>query len=342
MVTLKNFTWVLPPITMEQEDSLNEIARIHASGLVRRFGVKPAQVARRRFDNVTFASSQDGLLERMRFFGPRAENVLSTFYPEGSTPPDHIVHVTCTGYVAPSAAQTLVSERLWSESTKITHAYHMGCYASLPAIRMAEGFALSGERRIDIVHTEMCGLHMDREKSAPEQLVVQSLFADGHIKYMVTADNSAHAGGGFRVLKICEQLIPDTRADMTWTPGDRAMQMTLSPEVPNHIRRHIRAFIERLARESQRDMAELLKNAVFALHPGGPKIIDGIRDALELSEPQILASRAVLRERGNMSSATLPHIWKELLDQRIASGTPVVSLAFGPGLTVFGGVFETL
>jgi predicted naringenin-chalcone synthase len=53
----------------------------------------------------------------------------------------------------------------------------------------------------------------------------------------------------------------------------------------------------------------------------------------------VALSHKVLRERGNMSSATLPHIWKEILDLDLKSGTRVVSLAFGPGLTLFGAVF---
>ena len=71
-----------------------------------------------------------------------------------------------------------------------------------------------------------------------------------------------------------------------------------------------------------------------------PKIIDTVAQALELQSDQTTACRKVLFERGNMSSATLPHIWEEIFKNPPASGTPVVSLAFGPGLTVFGGLFE--
>ena len=84
-----------------------------------------------------------------------------------------------------------------------------------------------------------------------------------------------------------------------------------------------------------------LPRSVCAVHPGGPKIIDRVRDGLELAEPQVAASRAVLRDFGNMSSATLPHVWMRVLaDPAVASGTPILSLAFGPGLTICAAVFR--
>ena len=81
-------------------------------------------------------------------------------------------------------------------------------------------------------------------------------------------------------------------------------------------------------------------NSIFAIHPGGPKIIDAVQEVLELSDQQTAQSKKVLFERGNMSSATLPHVWVEILKDPVAAGTKVISFAFGPGLTLFGSVFE--
>jgi predicted naringenin-chalcone synthase len=77
------------------------------------------------------------------------------------------------------------------------------------------------------------------------------------------------------------------------------------------------------------------------VHPGGPRIIDGVRDALKLEESSVEISRRVLRDQGNMSSATLPHIWKEILqDESVPNGAWIPSIAFGPGLTLTGAVFR--
>lgn len=80
---------------------------------------------------------------------------------------------------------------------------------------------------------------------------------------------------------------------------------------------------------------------VFAIHPGGPAILNQIRNRLGIEESQLEASRRVLFERGNMASATAPHIWQEIVESEdIPTGSKVLSMAFGPGLTVIGALFE--
>jgi len=271
------------------------------------------------------------MLARTKFFAQQCNQIFEEFYPVGMTAPEHIVHVTCTGYVSPSGPQILVGKRQWSHQTAITHAYHMGCYASLPAIRLAQGYT-HDTKLVDIVHTEICSLHLDPNNHAPEQIVVQSLFADGFIKYSVTQIRPPE---GFEILKVKEFIIPDSSAMMTWITGNSGMQMSLSKDVPMAVAKHLAVFLEDFQIEKE--------NCVYAIHPGGPRIIDSIQDLLRIPESQIRHSRQVLFEYGNMSSATLPHIWQNiLLDPQIKPGTQIISLAFGPGLTIFGGLLKKL
>ena len=87
--------------------------------------------------------------------------------------------------------------------------------------------------------------------------------------------------------------------------------------------------------------AQLCGQALFAIHPGGPRIIDEIAGHLGLHPAQVQASNAILRNHGNMSSATLPHVWQAILeDPAAAPGTLVVALAFGPGLTISGALLR--
>jgi predicted naringenin-chalcone synthase len=278
-----------------------------------------------------------GSAARTRLFASIVDDYFARAYADESVPPDDLVHVTCTGYVSPSGAQKLVAQRGWGAATRVTNAYQMGRYAALPALRIAAGFLATGSQRVDIAHTELCSLHLDPSEHSLEQLVVQSLFADGLIRYCMVSDQGNR---GLRVLALREQVLPESAAAMTWTVGDAGMQMTLAREVPDRIALALRGFVIDMLGRAGRDLRQL-KRCVVAVHPGGPKIIDRVRDVLEVREAQVAASRGVLFDHGNMSSATLPHIWMRILgDATVTPGTSIISLAFGPGLTVCGALLE--
>ena len=115
--------------------------------------------------------------------------------------------------------------------------------------------------------------------------------------------------------------------------------MNLSREVPIKIKLELNKFSDELFNKANLNKNEIEK-AIFAIHPGGTKIIDSVKEALNLTESQISETKKVLFERGNMSSATLPHVWQEILNKNYSIGTKIISYAFGPGLTLFGAVFE--
>ncbi len=329
--------------------------------LVRRVGCGPDRIARRglsvRCEAGTDATvgwlAQAGMAARTDLFARESEAALALAYAGGADAPDDLLHVTCTGYVSPSAAQRLVSRKGWGDRTRVTHVYHMGCYAAVPALRIARALAAPalsrghGPPRVDVVHTELCSLHFDATALSPEQLVVQSLFADGSIRYVARAEpeGAGHAEGpparGLRLLALREVLATDSADAMQWRPGDRAMRMVLARDVPDRIGAAIGSFAAALFAEGGLDFEAERSTAAFAVHPGGPKIIDRVQDALRLGDEQVAASRRVLRLYGNMSSATLPHIWADLAgDPACQPDTVVASFAFGPGLTIAGALFR--
>lgn len=380
MGLLTGFSSTRPPYIMSQAHSLDWLARAHAAAeatieglsdaerdafatkmawLLKRVGCSGEAIARRgsvlpdfiTCDSDTIAANAlyddprtggarphgDTASARMALFGRTVDAYFAHEYSSVQQPPDDIVHVTCTGYRSPSGAQKLVAQRGWGARTRVTHAYHMGCYAALPAVRIAAGFVASGSERVDIVHTELCSLHLDPSDHRLEQLVVQSLFADGLIRYAMTADED---GSGLRPLSACEVVVPGSADAMTWVPSEWGMQMTLARDVPERIAGELRGFVLELYRRAGLEL-DAMKHSIFAVHPGGPRIIDRVRDMLELTPAQVQASRDVLRDHGNMSSATLPHIWARLLaDPHVPRGTLIPSLAFGPGLTVAGTLLE--
>ncbi len=360
---LHSFKIVLPPCSRSQNEIVDWTVEAHRRSqsfstpdqeaerflpLLRKFCVSEKLISRRYYECDEVDSNWDqhrvyrvtektplgsDIHTRNKFFEEKAGRVFNEFYDQNIIP-DHLIHVSCTGYVAPSPPQIYFSCR--DKVPAITHAYHMGCYASLPAVRMAA--ALAVDQTVDVVHNEMCSLHLDLSHHTPEQMVVQTLFGDGHIKYSLSPECR---GRGFRVLHIEERLVKNSLEDMSWVPGPHGMLMTLSREVPAKIQVGIEAFVKTLCDRANLEPAKILKESIFAIHPGGPKIIEAIKASLNLSDEQVASSKKVLFERGNMSSATLPHVWEDVL-MKAHPGQRVVSLAFGPGLTMFGGIFEVV
>ena len=357
---LTNFQLIRPPFETKQEDTLNWFVEAHvmAEGnkefreTIREklwhVGCKPENIEKRGHVLSDFLHTDwekmevyrlhedpagKNLSTRIKIFEAEADKVFNEYYPENSLPPDDLIHVSCTGYVSPSGAQKIVSKRDWGLNTTVTHCYHMGCYGSLPAIRMGRGFLSSDQEktRVDIVHTEICSLHSNPSLHQLDQLVSQTLFAYGFVKYSIVR---AADGPHIKVLSVREEIIPNSEKSMTWNVADWGFQMYLAKEVPVLINRYLSGYLKRLCGETQ-------GKPLFAVHPGGPKILSYVQDLLGLSPSQMAYSFAVLNEYGNMSSATLPHIWQKIInDPDVPSGTQIISLAFGPGLSISGALME--
>jgi len=279
---------------------------------------------------------------RQTYYNQISDHLFENIYTNRRTPED-IIHITCTGYQSPSAAQKIAAKI--SSHITVTHSYHMGCYGAFPALRMACGFlsnpAILGKKhRIDLVHTEICSLHMSPQDPPLEQMVIQSLFADGCIAYTMTDQRPLT---GFRIHSLHEGLIPDTSQAMEWATSEFGMRMVLSKDVPHLVGQNIRQFISDWVQSLSLDVSTTFQNAIFAIHPGGPKIIDQVQEHLQLRSDQLEFSRRIFHQRGNMSSATIPHLWEELLkNPLVPAQVPIISMAFGPGLTVCLSLMEKL
>ncbi|MCM2278885.1 MAG: naringenin-chalcone synthase [Oligoflexia bacterium] len=368
MIFLSELRSLTPRYLTPQEKTLEWLALAHHEAerkaghageradferLAHRFGCAPAAIAFRGheledFTHLDFARMRvfgasapaqgAGASVRSELFGQSAARAFEALL-EGTEAPEALLHVTCTGIRSPSAAQELVGARGWGTRTEVTHAYQMGCYAAIPAVRLAEGALLRGAREARIVHTELCTLHLNPAEHAPEQWVLQSLFADGFIAYLATAREPA--GPAFGVLASAEHLLPGTAEAMRWNVSEWGMRMSLARSVPAELASALPTFLETLFYRAGLSFEREAASCRFAIHPGGPRIIESAREALGLREDQVAASRAVLRERGNMSSATLPHVWARLAhDPDVREGDKVASLAFGPGLTLCGLLLE--
>ena len=125
---------------------------------------------------------------------------------------------------------------------------------------------------------------------------------------------------------------------MTWEVTDLGFRMGLSPEVPRVLARQVRGLVTDLLARNGTAIGDV---DAWAVHPGGPRILDTVAEQLDLPPDALDASRAVLAERGNCSSATVLLVLDALRAAgRPRAGRPAVVMAFGPGLTLYAALLR--
>ncbi len=279
---------------------------------------------------------------RMEVFSETARAMARQAFADDAEAPDVLLQVSCTGYDSPNAVQHLMQEKQWTDGPRVLSIGHMGCYAAVPALATAADVVAAMTARTGdgataaVLLVELCTLHHFPATTDVEQIVQQCLFADGaaRVDVMTAAPDAPH----FALLDHAEALLPDTLGEMTWRTASPAFRMTLSRDVPTHIRNQVAPFLLGLLARNGLTVDDI---AAFAVHPGGPRVVESTAEALGLPDGKVAHSQEVLRTRGNMSSTTLPHIWAAMLeDEALPDGALVASVAFGPGLTVVGNLLR--
>ena len=252
----------------------------------------------------------------------------------------HVITVSCTGFHAPGPEYEIVRALGLSDAVQRFHLGFMGCYASMPALRAASQFCAADEDAVVlVVSVELCTLHL-RSSENPDTIVASSLFADGAAAGIVTARELPSSSPGLRLDRFHTAIAPEGEKDMAWTIGDTGFEMILSTSVPQIIGETIIGALRPLY-AAEGDLGEAFeagtvgeKVAHWAIHPGGRSILDRVQERMNLSDTQLHPAREVLRENGNMSSATVLFVLKRILEQEGAEeGDRVAAMAFGPGLT---------
>jgi predicted naringenin-chalcone synthase len=231
---------------------------------------------------------------------------------------------TCTGYATPGLDIRLASDLGMPPGLQRLLIGHMGCYAALPGLAAVGDFVAARSRPAVLLCCELTSLHVQPAQADLEQVVAHALFSDAAAAVVV----EPAAGRGRRLAGIVARTDPSAADHMTWDVTDLGFRMGLSPRVPDVLARHVGDVVDELLSDAGLRVEDV---AGWAVHPGGPRILDVVRDGLGLDETQLGASRRVLAEHGNCSSATVLLVLQELAD---VDG-PVVAMAFGPGLTLY-------
>lgn len=244
---------------------------------------------------------------------------------EGTGQVTHLVVASCTGFMAPGLDQIIARDLGLAPSVERIVIGFMGCYAGVTALRTAAHIVRSqAGARVLVVSAELCTLHL-QPTGRLERLLAMAQFADGAAAALVTDQGTGLALGDGLSLTL-----EDSHELITWTIGDTGFAMELSGEVPGRLAEALgNAAVVRAVTGG----APVESIEAWAVHPGGRSVVDAVERGLSLPPEKLAASRAVLNEYGNMSSATVLFVLRRLMEERPATG---LALAFGPGLAMEG------
>ncbi len=251
----------------------------------------------------------------------------------------HVITVSCTGFVNPGPDWAIVTELNLPGSVERYHLGFMGCYAALPALRMARQFCVAQpDAVVLVVCLELCSLHVQTQ-SNNDSILGNALFADGAAGALVSARRPALDQPAFILDGFHSARAPEGHSEMAWEIGDQGFNLVLSSYVPDVIAANLGRIVHDLLTTAGCDMPGIDQ---WAIHPGGRSILDKAEDSLRLRPAQLAASRSVLRDFGNMSSATLLFVLQKLLRDHTGTRCSIAAMAFGPGLTIECGLLRTV
>ena len=239
--------------------------------------------------------------------------------------------VSCTGYATPGVDHHLAAKLGFPASLQRLLIGHMGCYGAVPGLGAIADYVTARQQPAVLVCVELSSLHLQPPTADMEQIVAHSLFSDAAAA-VVMEPAAGSQSGGVALIDVAAHTIADAASLMTWSVTDTGFRMTLDRQVPDVLAAHVGPAVDELLARNNLRRGDV---AAWAVHPGGPRILDVVADRLGLADDDLAASRHVLAEHGNCSSATLLLVLAELRRRALPSGSPVVAMAFGPGLTLY-------
>lgn len=252
----------------------------------------------------------------------------------------HLITVSCTGMYAPGPDIELVEVlNLRSDIHRIAVNF-MGCYGAFNGMKTAAALVRANpDAKVLLVSVELCTLHFQK-KSEEDHLLANALFADGAAALLmegrlpVVPDNSPAVGTKNSVLEVADfacDILPEGKDDMAWHISDFGFEMKLTSRVPDVLKTGLPGLLQRITRAQGIRPDDI---SLFAIHPGGRRILEVVEQVLGLTPEDNAAAYDTLRDYGNMSSATILFVLKELWDlNRQSLGAWIFASAFGPGLT---------
>lgn len=309
------------------------------SGIENRYSVIPdygSEISDWKFypqtENIEPFPSLEQRMQWFNKFAPVISVAAITDCLNGSIPAKEITHlitVSCTGMSAPGLDLQVMELLDLPKNIYRSSVNFMGCYAAIHALKIADTICgKEKDAKVMIVCTELCTLHFQRETTT-DSIASSLLFGDGSAAVLVTHDD--HKEKGLKLHHFYSEVITKGKKDMAWELSSTGFQMTLSGYVPELIEEDFNPLMTRSLEKAGLKKEDI---SYWCIHPGGRRILDAIYKSLQLTNGELDHCYNVLRDYGNMSSATILFVLKKMMQSSLTQDEKIFVAAFGPGLTM--------
>jgi alkylresorcinol/alkylpyrone synthase len=258
------------------------------------------------------------------------ERALSAALKQAGVAPselDHLFFVSITGIATPSIDARLVNRLKLNPALRRTPIFGLGCVAGAAGLARAADWAKAyPEGNVALLAVELCSLTWQPDDLSVPNLIACSLFGDGAAALVLSGRARS---GGPRVVASRSVFYPETEHVMGWDIGSQGLKVVLSAGVPELVRQHVRADVEKFLAEHAMQLGDVRH---WLLHTGGPKVLEAFQAALGLSARDLEFSWRQLRDNGNLSSASVLMVLADTCRERApAPGERGLLMAMGPG-----------
>ena len=331
----------LTPHRYNQDEVTRELSQFAEPGFMRfaqTAGVDHRSLALplSRYPKMTgFTEANNAYIDVAVDLGERA--VLSALAEANIAPHevDTIVMVSSTGIAVPTIDARLISRVGLRPDIKRMPLFGLGCVAGAAGMARVYDYLHGYPEHVAVLlSVELCSLTLQRDDTSIPALIGVSLFGDGAASVVATGADwvpmSPNADGGPRVLATRSRVLPATVDVMGWNVGSEGFQLVMSRDVPKMADDHLRDEVDSFLADHGLSVADI---STWVCHPGGPKVLDSIENAIGLPPEALTHSRNSMRENGNISSASVLDVLRRTVAEPPAAGAFGVMLAMGPGFS---------